>query len=131
MAAGMTVFTVTTQVMFIMGAVSFMKRKAAERDALGRPARSGLFLAGVTLWMLLAFTMIATIWAILLVMIGALSSFETALYFSMVTFTTLGFGDIVLDQQWHVLSAMIAANGLLVFGLNTAVIVETLRGVMK
>ena len=51
---------------------------------------------------------------------------EPALYFSIVTFSTLGYGDIVLDPQWRILGSLTAANGLIIVGLNTAVLVEAI-----
>ena len=35
---------------------------------------------------------------------------EPALYFSLVSFSTLGFGDIILDEKWRLLSGLTAAN---------------------
>jgi hypothetical protein len=50
-----------------------------------------------------------------------LDSFEKAAYFSMVTFTTLGYGDITLaDHQWRLLSGIEALNGILLVGWTTA-----------
>jgi hypothetical protein len=50
-----------------------------------------------------------------------LDTFEKAAYFSMVTFTTLGYGDITLaDHQWRLLSGIEALNGILLVGWTTA-----------
>ena len=54
---------------------------------------------------------------------------ETATYFSIVAFTTLGFGDIILPVDWRILGGMTAANGLMNMGLYTALLVEVLRRV--
>lgn len=53
-----------------------------------------------------------------------LTTFENALYFSTVTFTTVGYGDIVLTPQWRLLSSFEAANGFLLFGWSTAFIFD-------
>ena len=55
------------------------------------------------------------------------ATLEASVYFSLVAYTTLGFGDILLPNDWRLLSGMAAANGLLNFGLLTAILVETLR----
>lgn len=49
---------------------------------------------------------------------------EDAVYFSTVTFTTLGYGDIVLHDQWRVLSGVEAANGVILLGWSTAFLFE-------
>ena len=45
-----------------------------------------------------------------------------AVYFSMVTLTTLGYGDVTLSQQWELLAGMEAMVGITVFGLTTAML---------
>lgn len=47
-------------------------------------------------------------------------SFEAALYFSTVTFASLGYGDLVLSENWRLFSAIEAANGVILFGWSTA-----------
>lgn len=47
-------------------------------------------------------------------------SFEEALYFSTVTFASLGYGDIVLSPRWRLISAIEAANGVILFAWSTA-----------
>jgi len=61
-------------------------------------------------------------WAGTYLLIGAIQEAESAFYFSTVTFTTLGYGDIVLTGQWRILSDFEAANGIIMFGWSTAVI---------
>ena len=70
-----------------------------------------------------AATLLETLWwAASYVYLGVLQSLEPALYFSMVTYTTLGYGDITLDEQWRLLSAFQAVNGLVIAGWSTALL---------
>ena len=65
------------------------------------------------------------LWAASYVMLlpdGELASFEEAVYFSFVTFTTLGYGDITLSEGWRVLSGIEALNGILLVGWTTAML---------
>ena len=65
------------------------------------------------------------IWAIVYLNIsyaGEIETFETAVYFSFVTFTTLGYGDITLSESGRVLSGIQALNGILLVGWSTAVL---------
>lgn len=48
------------------------------------------------------------------------ASFEAALYFSTSSFTTVGFGDLVMSPRWRMLSAIESANGWILFGWSTA-----------
>lgn len=50
------------------------------------------------------------------------SSFEEAVYFSTVTFTSLGYGDVVMTGSWRMLSAFQAMVGILVFGWSSALL---------
>ena len=76
---------------------------------------------------LLMMTASVWIWALALRELGIFETLESSVYFSLVAFTTLGFGDILLPVEWRLLGGLSAANGLLLFGLLTAMLVETLR----
>lgn len=52
--------------------------------------------------------------------LGETASFEQALYFSTVTFASIGYGDIVLSPSWRLLSAIEGANGVILFAWSTA-----------
>ena len=54
--------------------------------------------------------------------LDSIDSFEKATYFATVTFASLGYGDIVIEGPWRLLSAIQAMNGLLVFGWSTALL---------
>ena len=68
-----------------------------------------------------------TIWAIGYIALGAIETREEAVYFSMVTYTTLGYGDITLTEHWRLLSAIEAANGIIIFGWTTAVVIAVVQ----
>jgi len=88
-----------------------------------------LVLVLAVLGVLVLFTCFVWLWAIALIWIGVFSALETAVYFSIVAFTTLGFGDVLLPVEWRILGGLAAANGLLNLGLLTAMLVEMLRRV--
>ena len=67
------------------------------------------------------------VWGLTFYLAGVFNELEPSLYFSLVSFSTLGFGDIVLDEKWRMLSGLAAANGLLSFGWSTAYMVELVR----
>jgi hypothetical protein len=45
-------------------------------------------------------------WALMYIAIGALPSIESALYFSTTTFSTIGYGDVVLSSDWRLLGSL-------------------------
>ena len=84
-----------------------------------------------TLWVLAQFTAGVWLWAFLFYGLDVFETLEEAVYFSLVAFTTLGFGDVLLPMEWRLLSGMAAANGLLNIGLMTAILVEALRHIRR
>ena len=79
------------------------------------------------LFVMLVQTVNVWIWATAFYLLGAFSQFEPALYFSLVSFTTVGFGDITLGHEWRLLSGLTAAHGFLSFGWSAAYMVELVR----
>lgn len=59
-------------------------------------------------------------YAMVYVMLDEVETFERALYFSTGTFTTVGFGDVVLSPRWRMFSAIEGANGWILFAWSTA-----------
>jgi hypothetical protein len=69
----------------------------------------------------------ACLWAGTYLFLGAISGAEPALYFSVVTYTTLGYGDILMSESWRLLAAFEAVNGILMFGWTTALVVAAVH----
>ena len=44
---------------------------------------------------------------------------ESSFYFSAVTYTTVGYGDLVLPQEWRLVGAVEGLTGILMCGLST------------
>jgi len=86
--------------------------------------KTTIALMGVSLWLLAAITVSVWLWAVAFIALDLFDRLEPALYFSTVTLTTLGFGDIILPKEWRLLSGICAANGLLLFGLCAAFLFE-------
>jgi hypothetical protein len=80
----------------------------------------------ITLVMAAAHLMEIALWATAFRASGEISTFENAFYFSAENYTSLGYGDIVLSDRWRLLGPLEAINGLLLFGLSTAVMFAAL-----
>ncbi len=59
--------------------------------------------------------------------LGEAHAFTDALYFSTTAFASLGFGDIVLSPRWRLISAIEAANGVILFAWSTAFLLSLTR----
>lgn len=101
---------------------------AGTRTERRTPAR----VAFIQLTTLMACLMIGTlvqilIWAALYRLIRVFDDFETAAYFSGVTFTTLGYGDVLLQGRLRFLAPLQAASGVMMFGLSTAALLSAVQ----
>ena len=75
-----------------------------------------------------------TIWAyayLWLLPADELDTLEKAVYFSFVTFSTLGYGDITLSEGWRLLSGIQALNGILLVGWSTAILFAVVQRIWQ
>jgi hypothetical protein len=63
------------------------------------------------------------LWAAAYSLIGVVDDFETALYFSTITFSTVGYGDVVPHPEWRMFAALEGVNGFLLIGWSTAYLI--------
>ena len=71
------------------------------------------------------------LWAVLFVVCGEFSAFGAAFYHSAVNFTTLGYGDVVMTPSWRLLGPLEAANGVLMFGVSTAMVFAVIQRLIQ
>jgi hypothetical protein len=84
--------------------------------------RSTAVMAIVTAIMAAAHLAQIAVWAVAFLLCGQISTLETAVYLSAQSYTALGYGDVLLGEGWRLLGPLEAVNGLLFFGLSTAVL---------
>lgn len=123
LSALLVVVTFTVHIVGLVGLSAVLRRRGVHPSNLTtRTAQAG----AVLLVVLGLFTLhLIQVWmyAVAYRVIGEFASMEAALYFSASTFTTVGFGDIVLSQDWRLLSAVESLNGFLLIGWSTAFLV--------
>lgn len=73
----------------------------------------------IAIWILVLHFVEIFAWAVLFTWRGALPDLGTAIYFSAVTYTTTGYGDVVLPERWRLSSAVEALTGILMCGWST------------
>jgi hypothetical protein len=130
----MMILTIIIHSVFMVVGAKIAKWRRSHFGAVRKEAVKAVLLSFLTIWMFLAIVIEAGLWSMLYLLnplITALPDLETAFYFSMVTFTTLGFGDVVLIGQWRTLASIQAANGVIIFGWTTALIFYFIQHVYK
>jgi SNF family Na+-dependent transporter len=79
---------------------------------------TGVFIA-VAGWMVLLHLFEITVWALFYFWQRAITDLQAAFYFSAVTYTTTGYGDIVLPEEWRLVGGVEALTGILMCGWST------------
>ncbi len=127
LGSAVVIATIVIESCFIGLAVYAMDRVGTRLRALSILPRTILTLSGLSLWLLAGISIALWGWAAVFLALGEFEHLSEAIYFSSVSATTLGYGDVVLSEKWQLLSGFIAANGLVLFSLNTAFLFEVLR----
>jgi hypothetical protein len=73
----------------------------------------------VAVWMVLLHLVEISVWAAFYTWQGAMADLQSALYFSAVTYTTTGYGDVVLPKEWRLAGGVEALTGILMCGWST------------
>jgi hypothetical protein len=95
------------------------------------PGHNIVLLAIVMMIMTIGSLLQVMIWAGLFLLLGEFDQPEAALYYSAVNFSTLGYGDIVMTERWRLLGPLEAFNGILMFGVSTALMSATVNYVVR
>ena len=99
-------------------------------DGQIRPAKVLRVLISTALVLITLHIIEICVWALAYLFVlpdGELPTLEAAFYFSAVTFTTLGYGDITLSSDWRILSGLQAIDGILLIGWTTAFLFAVLQ----
>jgi hypothetical protein len=101
----------------LTAAFRWMKRNAAPVDGRFWPATWMLICAAG--WTLLMHLLQIAVWAFHYALKDVMPDLASAFYFSAVTYTTTGYGDLVLPAEWRLVGSVEALTGILMCGLST------------
>lgn len=107
-------------------AISILERVDNALVKLTLAVRVALFTGVAFAVIVTSHTMQVWLWASTFLNWGAIDYFYDALYFSLVTYTTVGYGDITLPVTFRVYGAFAGVTGILCFGVSTAFLVALL-----
>ena len=127
-AALMMVTTTIIHAGVMMWVLRPLRKHAKDRARRDRLPQTRIFwVTAVILLMFLTSFVEVLVYAVTYLALNAIEGLEKALYFSMVTFTTLGYGDVLLQERWRLLASFEAANGIIMFGWSTAIIIAVIQ----
>lgn len=126
-ASGMILLTVMIHALGLMALQQVIRREAlgarpgrtlrwsARGIAMTLTAVLGVFtLHGIEIWL----------YALLYWGLGALPDLHTAVYFSTITYGTVGYDDEGLERAWQLVAAIEGINGIILLGWSTAFLVS-------
>ena len=128
-ALGLTVLTVIIHALGTLFVWRRTRRSWEERKQHSGRLGAELLVARMVGGLLLLHLAEAAVWALFFVLLGLLPEFESAAYFSLTSYTTVGYGDLVLKQPWRLLGPIEAAVGILMLGWSTGLLVALLTRV--
>jgi len=85
----------------------------------------------VVFFALVAHLLEIAVWAAVFMLCGEFSAFATAYDHSAVNYTTLGYGNVIMTPSWRFLGPLEAANGLLLFGVSTALVFAVIQYLIR
>ena len=107
---------VATHATGVAWAVRWLRRARAKAQRLWTWTWIFIRVAG---WMIVLHLIEISAWAALYTWRDAMPDFQSAVYFSAVTYTTTGYGDLVLPNDWRLVGAIEALTGILMCGWST------------
>ena len=116
-----------TMLIHLVGLAIVIRVIRSERPFFRRLRFSPLtVLLGATVGVFAIHSIEIWLYATLYLMLGALGHFEEALYFSTVTYASIGYGDVLMPHAWRVLGGIEGATGVILLGWSTAFLVSLL-----
>jgi len=122
-----TVMAIITVLIHLTG-LAVMVRVLRSNHSLILPLHSSpiVTLLAASIGIFFIHTVEIWLYAFLYLALGAIGDFETSLYFSTVTFASVGYGDVLLPKSWRILGAIEGATGIIMLGWSTAFLVSLL-----
>ena len=119
------------QVAVVFWCVRYCVRRSARSSGSGVMRAAVQPLVVSMLALMTANVLQIALWGWLFVLLGEFEDLYPAIYHSAVNFTSLGYGDVVMDQEWKLLGPLEAANGVLMMSMTAAALTAILQNVIR
>jgi voltage-gated potassium channel len=119
-ATAMAALTVVMHLLGLSVLIAATNRHSSRLQTERHLVLQMLVLVGVSFGLFILHSVEIWSYAVLYHWVGAIRSFEDALYFSTATYATIGDADLTLSKSWRVLGAIEGANGVILLGWSTA-----------
>lgn len=117
-------------VIILIWSVSLIKILGPRLARYSTKVRFAVLLIKALWFVIISHSVQVWIWAVSFVFMSAIPTLADAVYFALATYTTLGYGDIILSAEFRVYAALASVAGLLSFGLSTAFLVGLFKRLM-
>jgi hypothetical protein len=124
LAIGLGMYVLTSCVLMVPTAIVIRIATSRHPRSLTRPSSitNFILLQLVSALVLFGHLVNIALWAVLFWRLDEFAGFEAAYYHSAVNYSSLGYGDVVMSKRWHLLGPLETINGIIMFGISTALI---------
>ena len=122
--------TIVIHALALLGIFHFVRRQHLLRRTGVRFWTDLAIVSGATLLAGVAHLVEVIIWAVVFLLCGEFSRFAR-FYSSATLYTTLGYGDAVMSSSWKMLGPFETADGMLMFGLSTAIAISVIQLIVR
>jgi len=108
----------------LVGIMALVRERGRSYRRARSPAKEGAAILFIVFALFALHSIQIWVYAIAYLLLGEFGDLYTAVYFSTSSFTTVGFGDVTITDEWRMLGAAEGANGFLLIGWSTAFLVS-------
>ncbi len=128
---GTTLCTIVIHALALIAIVHFVRHERRLGRAGVRFSKDVSIVARALFVALAAHLVEIAAWAVLFALCGQFTDFAAAFYHSAENYTTLGYGDVVMSASWRLLGPLEAADGMLMFGVSTAMLFAVIQRLLQ
>jgi hypothetical protein len=123
--------TILIHALPLRATITFVRRETKLGHLGSTFRRDMVVVMRIIVYAFLAHLLEIALWAVLFEICGEFSDFATAYYHSAVNYTSLGYGDIIMSSTWKLLGPLETADGMLLFGVSTAMIFAVIQRLVE